>query len=47
MGQCGDAGGEQAPHLVLFAGVQVGEHVLLDAANRVVELAKSGTKVGA
>ena len=33
-GQCGDARGEQVPHLILFAGIQIGQHVLLDAANR-------------
>jgi SAM-dependent methyltransferase len=33
-GQCGDARGEQAPHLVLLAGLQVGQHALLDAADR-------------
>jgi hypothetical protein len=34
LGQCGDARGEQAPHLILFAGIETGQHVLLDAANR-------------
>jgi len=29
-----DACSEQAPHLILFADIQIGQHVLLDAANR-------------
>ena len=32
--QRGDACCEQAPHLILFADIQIGQHVLLDATDR-------------